>query len=167
MDEVKKILITVNDSSQNLPILAEESSSKTVQVLHVDDDVNFLEATKDFIECFTKLPSNDIEIVVNSYHSPETALHDLTFHQYDLIITDFKMPNMNGLKFLEKMRSLNSIVPSVMLSSDKKEEIAKMDDHKYIDYFHLEKKSGVLFKLLNLISALNKTNYNCTSLIEA
>ena len=73
-----------------------------MRILLVDDDVisiKFLRASlEQYGECCITLDGCDaVDVVLKSLVSGET---------YDLICLDIMMPNMNGLKALEQIRSL-------------------------------------------------------------
>jgi len=44
------------------------------------------------------------------------ALEKFSKEQPDLVITDFKMPGMNGSELTQKMKSINSKTPVIMLT---------------------------------------------------
>ena len=46
------------------------------------------------------------------------ALHLFGEHNFDLVITDFNMPNMNGNELSKKIKELKSDVPIIMITSD-------------------------------------------------
>src|SRR5579872_7346446 len=47
---------------------------------------------------------------------PEDALALCKQRKFDLIVTDFKMPNMNGIEFIRQLRLANIQVPVILLS---------------------------------------------------
>ena len=42
--------------------------------------------------------------------------------EYDLVITDWNMPNMNGLDLLESIRATGSTVPVLMITTESEKE---------------------------------------------
>lgn len=54
------------------------------------------------------------EIVTTSL--PHEALEMCSIQKFDLIITDFKMPRMNGIEFIRHLRLVNKTVPVILLS---------------------------------------------------
>ncbi len=74
---------------------------KPIRVLYVDDEQNLLVMAKRFLEAI------DSEMMVNVLSSPEDALEIIDFYQ--CIITDFKMPKMDGLEFANKIREKSNI----------------------------------------------------------
>jgi two-component system C4-dicarboxylate transport response regulator DctD len=87
------------------------------RVLLLDDDREILEI------CTEILTSQDFE--VSAFDNPEQALKALTDGQLtDVIITDFRMPGMNGLQFLEQLNLMNVLVPIVMFTGVADKELA-------------------------------------------
>jgi CheY-like chemotaxis protein len=74
----------------------------------VDDNCHGLSARKSILEEF------GYETVVCS--DPITALAEFSQSAYDLIITDYKMPGMNGLQLIRKVREINADVPVILIS---------------------------------------------------
>ncbi|OLS25193.1 MAG: Response regulator SaeR [Candidatus Heimdallarchaeota archaeon LC_3] len=118
----------------------------TISVLHVDDDENFLEMTQIFIKKIDKPIRIDITT------SPEKALYKLRETEYDIIISDYLMPNMNGLTLLKEIRKIDQEIPFVMLTGRGREEIAIEAINLGADYY-LQKGIGIdsLFAELNNI----------------
>lgn len=46
------------------------------------------------------------------------ALEALAQHNPDIILTDWNMPNMNGLEFVQKVRETNKHIPMVMVTTE-------------------------------------------------
>ena len=81
---------------------------RKLRVLYVDDEENPLVIAKTFLEKI------DSEMLVNILSSPEEALNIID--SYQCIITDFKMPKMDGLEFAQKIRE-KSKVPIILYTS--------------------------------------------------
>lgn len=74
---------------------------RTLRVLYVDDEDNPLVIAKKHLEKI------DSEMLVNVLSSPEDALQIID--SYHCIITDYKMPKMDGLEFAQKIREKSNI----------------------------------------------------------
>lgn len=75
---------------------------------------------------------------VTSFNSPKEALEYLENNEIDLIISDFIMPQMNGIDFLEKAKKLHSEVSTILLTgyADKENAIRAINEigiFKYIE----------------------------------
>ena len=70
---------------------------ESLRVLHVDDDTSFLSVSKMILE-----GENKFEI--DSATSVDEAFEKLKVQSYDAIVSDFEMPQKNGLDFLKELR---------------------------------------------------------------
>ena len=75
--------------------------SNNIRVLYVDDEENPLIITKEYLERIDK------EITVNILSSPEEALN--IFDSFDCIVSDYKMPKMDGLELAINIRKKSSV----------------------------------------------------------
>ena len=96
------------------------ANMKKIRVLYVDDEENPLIIAKTFLEKI------DSEMLVNVLSSPDEALK--LIDSYQCIITDYKMPKMDGLEFAQKIRE-KSNVPIILYTAWGNDEIfAKVID---------------------------------------
>lgn len=79
-----------------------------MHVLLVDDDLDVLAANARFLRV------NDIHVDVAE--SASTALRRLSEHEIDVIVTDLRMPNTNGLDFAKLARETRPLIPIVFFS---------------------------------------------------
>lgn len=84
------------------------SSSGPFRILLVDDNQLGLLARK------TVLIELGYEIVTAS--SAQEALGEFSRGNFDLLVTDFKMPKMNGKELVERVRRIAPAVPIILLS---------------------------------------------------
>lgn len=85
-----------------------ENESECLQVLLVDDDLDVLAANARFLRV------NDIDVVVAE--SVSTALLRLSEQDIDVIVTDLRMPQSNGLEFARQARETRPLIPIVFFS---------------------------------------------------
>ena len=88
-----------------------------IRVLHVDDDDDFLIISKRFLE---RQGSFQLETV----SSVKEAMQKIKQKKYDVIISDYQMPEMNGLDLLKELRAGENDVPFILFTGECKEEIA-------------------------------------------
>jgi len=88
------------------------------RVLHVDDDADLAELTATFLE--REAPTLDVETVT----SADDALDRLDDATYDCIISDYEMPGMNGIEFLEAVRATYPELPFILYTGKGSEEVA-------------------------------------------
>jgi YesN/AraC family two-component response regulator len=99
------------------------------RVLFVDDEANLLEGLK---RIFRK-KKDDWEMVF--LDEGVKALDYLSKNTIDFLITDYKMPGMNGLELLTHVKEKYPKIKRVILSGQSEEEIfdrASVLAHKYL-----------------------------------
>ncbi len=74
----------------------------------VDDEINILKALR------RALGRQGWEIL--TFNSPTEALKELEFERIDLVISDYKMPEMSGTDFLKKLEKLQPDACRIILS---------------------------------------------------
>lgn len=87
-----------------------------IRALYVDDEPDLLAIGKHFLE-----RSGEIEIDTAS--SPNEAVEKLRCNQYDTIISDYQMPEMNGLELLKQVRSTIGKIPFIIFTGKGREEV--------------------------------------------
>ncbi|HUV24163.1 MAG TPA: response regulator [Methanomassiliicoccales archaeon] len=88
-----------------------------IRVLLVDDEPNLLEMSKDYMESMGGL---DIIVV----DSAPTALGILEIEQFDIIVSDYQMPDKDGIEFLKELRSNGDDTPFILFTGRGREEVA-------------------------------------------
>ena len=81
---------------------------KVFRVLLVDDNRNGLLARKSVLE--------EHGYQVTAYSSPHDALAEFCEQTYDLVVTDYRMPRMNGAQLIAEMRLITPKIPIVLIS---------------------------------------------------
>jgi len=99
-----------------------------IRVLMVDDDSVMLDLTTIFLE-----KSGDIE--VNAVQSAKAAMEKLQTTYYDVIISDYIMPEMDGLTFLKTLRDRNFDIPFILFTGKGREEVVIEALNRGADYY--------------------------------
>jgi len=86
------------------------------RVLVVDDEPAFLELTRAWLE-----RSGDMQI--DTVTSPVQGLRMLTETRYDVIVSDYEMPEMDGIAFLKEIRRQGMAIPFIIFSGRGREEV--------------------------------------------
>ena len=82
----------------------------TARILIVDDDPALLQALTATVSFRMKA------LVVDAAESPRAALERLSGINYDAIISDVKMPEMDGWVLLQEIRKIRSGIPVILMS---------------------------------------------------
>ncbi|MBC7607010.1 MAG: response regulator transcription factor [Burkholderiales bacterium] len=121
--------------------------SNTIRVVLADDHVFVRDGIKSLLE-----NEANIEVVGEATDGLE-ALKSVEINQPDLLILDIRMPNMNGIEVVEKLRSQNNLVKIVMLSMHESEEYVLKSIKAGADGYLLKGSSKEEFlKALNTVS---------------
>ena len=95
-----------------------DSSIDPVTVLFVDDDP----ATRDLAE--RSVERSHPHLDVTTLASPGAALEYLESESVDCVVTDYAMPRMDGMAFLEAIRRTDAELPVVFFTGKGNEEVA-------------------------------------------
>ena len=87
-----------------------------IHVLYVDDDPHLLEIGKLYLE-------KGGQFTVDTLLSAIGALEKLTTEQYDAIISDYQMPDMDGIVFLKQIKASGNITPFIIFTGRGREEV--------------------------------------------
>nr|WP_256403815.1 PAS domain S-box protein [Halorubrum salinum] len=106
-----------------------------VHVLCVDDNENLLDLAEIFLE-----QEHDL-LSVHTERHVEGAVEYLAAHGTDCIVSDYDMPEYNGIEFLEQVREMHPDLPFILYTARGSEEVAsKAISAGVTDY--LQKESG-------------------------
>ncbi|AAV45402.1 PAS domain S-box-containing protein [Haloarcula quadrata] len=90
----------------------------SVRVLHVDDEPDFADLTAAYLERTMD------SLTVDTAMRADEVIADRPQDTYDCIISDYDMPGMNGLAFLERIREDAPKLPFILYTGKGSEEIA-------------------------------------------
>lgn len=104
--------------SQNIQFCnTEREPANKVHILLVDDDDDLLYISRRFIEQFEGF-------IVDTVSSAKKGLERLRENSYDAIVSDYDMPELNGIAFFNKVRLEDNLTPFIIFSCKSREEIA-------------------------------------------
>jgi CheY-like chemotaxis protein len=120
------------------------SSVTPAHLLMVDDNRLGLLARKVVME--------ELGYRVTSTTSSTDALERAGKDKFDLIITDYKMPDMDGLVLIAKLRELNLNVPIILISGFA--DALGLDSHNTGADFVIQKSSNEVIHLVRTVKSL-------------
>ncbi|HVP96929.1 PAS domain S-box protein [Methanoregula sp.] len=98
------------------------------RVLYVDDEPGLLEIGKLYLE-------KDGRLSVDGVTSASGALLLMESTSYDAIIADYQMPEMDGIEFLERVRSSGNSIPFILFTGRGREEIVIQALNEGADFY--------------------------------
>ncbi|MBE3116299.1 PAS domain S-box protein, partial [Candidatus Bathyarchaeota archaeon] len=105
-----RIVVEVSD-------LAPSNKKSIIRVLHVDDDSSLLEISKQIL-----MDMGSFEI--DQACCVDEAFKKLAAGQYDVVISDYEMPQKDGLQFLTELREQKYEIPFILFTGKGREEVA-------------------------------------------
>lgn len=140
---------------KHVPLFTEDDMAMLMgkRALIVDDNATNLMILQAFVE--------ELGIYPELCSSPEDATEWVENRPYDLVITDFNMPEMDGLEFSEKIRE-NFSGPILLLSSSQVLPIKKI--RKVVDQYHFKpiRKKQLRYVVLELFKVRKETKQKPT-----
>jgi DNA-binding NtrC family response regulator len=107
------------------------AQARTPLIVIVDDEEMVLTSLRSFLNLET-------DYLVETYTSPKTALAGLDGKPLDLVISDYLMPEMNGIDFLLQVKKVHPFSTRVLLTgyADKENAIKAINEvglYQYIE----------------------------------
>lgn len=121
--------------------------NKPIKVLYVDDERALLEIGKAYLEKLGKFQ-------VSTLLSARDALTHCPIQTFDAIVSDFEMPEMNGIEFLKKTRELYGDIPFILFTGRGREEVVIEALNNGAD-FYLQKGVDCVAQFTELVHKIN------------
>jgi PAS domain S-box-containing protein len=99
-----------------------------ISVLYVDDEPGLLEIGKLFLE-------QNGQFSVDTITSAHAALTRLNTKKFDAIISDYQMPDMNGIEFLRRVRTSGNTIPFILFTGRGREEVVIQALNEGADFY--------------------------------
>jgi PAS domain S-box-containing protein len=119
-----------------------------IKALYVDDEPGLLDIVKAFLE----LSGN---FQVTTFSTAADALKALATEQFDVIISDYQMPVMDGIEFLKKVKSEHITTPFVLFTGKGREEVVIEAVNNGAD-FYIRKGTDTKAQFAELINVINQ-----------
>jgi Response regulator containing CheY-like receiver, AAA-type ATPase, and DNA-binding domains len=89
-----------------------------VNILHVDDDPGLVDLAS---EC---LPREDESFTVKTETDPTAVPGRLEDERVDCIVSDYEMPEIDGLELVERVQSVDASIPFILFTGRGSEAVA-------------------------------------------
>jgi DNA-binding NtrC family response regulator len=86
------------------------------RVLLVDDEPNILSALRRSLAVIDVRQLDGDTLNFETFTSPEAAIKRCDEQDFDLVISDYRMPSMNGVEFLARVMEFQPSVPRMIIS---------------------------------------------------
>jgi DNA-binding response OmpR family regulator len=121
---------------------------EVIRVLYVDDEPYLLEVTREFLQM-------EGGMIVEVSGDAQEALKDMAEQRYDVIISDYQMPIMDGLSFLKAVRERGQSVPFILFTGKGREDVAIQALNNGAD-FYLQKGGDPMVQFKELRNAVKQ-----------
>ncbi|MFC6757674.1 MULTISPECIES: response regulator [Haloarcula] len=100
-----------------------DSSGDPIRVLHVDDDPRLCE----LVELYLERERSGLDCRVRTETSATAVLETIQSGDatVDCLISDYRMPGMNGIELLERVRETHPELPVLLFSGEETNEVAR------------------------------------------
>lgn len=107
----------VNKDCTKEKTYAASNKTEAIHVLHVDDDPSMLQVSKELL-------LTEGNFTIDTATSVKEAHNKLKTQTYDAIISDYDMPQKNGLQFLQELKNQKTQTPFILFTGKGREEVA-------------------------------------------
>ncbi len=99
-----------------------------ISVLYVDDEASLLDIAKTYLE-------RTGDFSVETATSAPEAIALLQERAFDAIISDYQMPEMDGIAFLQQVRSKGDTIPFILFTGRGREEVVIQALNEGADFY--------------------------------
>jgi YesN/AraC family two-component response regulator len=132
-----------------------DQHNRPKRILIVDDESTLVFFLKQGLQ------ESGIQCLVDDASSGEEALTKLTYNRYDVLITDLKMPGINGFTLLEVARSLHADIRVILMTAfGSPEVLAEASRLKVDGYLTKPFPTAQLQDIVKTILTINSTLEN-------
>ena len=99
-----------------------------ISALYVDDEINLLDITKEFLE-------KGREFRIDTAQSVDEALAMMKEKDYDVVISDYLMPEKDGIEFLSEIRGTGNNIPFIIFTGRGCEDVVIQAINNGADFY--------------------------------
>lgn len=122
--------------------------TETLSVLYVDDEPDLLEIAKIFLE-----KSGEFRVTTST--SAQESLESPQIASYDVIVSDYQMPRMDGITFLKAVRERFGDIPYILFTGRGREEVVIEALNEGAD-FYLQKGGDIKSQFAELMHKIRQ-----------
>jgi len=115
-------------SGISIPASQDREEPARISLLYVDDDPDQLSLCKIFLE-------RTGDFLVDTTVSPKTALQMIQSSGYTVIVSDYQMPEMNGIEFFSEVERIYGNIPFVLFTAREWEEVFSPGSNETMDFY--------------------------------
>jgi len=125
------------------------------RILIVDDEPDMLMLLRMIIE-------DNTDYDVETTNNPSEGLKNLTEKEYDLVITDLKMPGMDGIELFDELKEIRPGIPVIIITAYGSLETADEAMKKGVADFITKpfRKDHILFTIKRVLELVNVKKEN-------
>jgi DNA-binding NtrC family response regulator len=132
------------------------------RILLVDDEANILSALRRSLAAIEADRLDGEALKLDLLTSPEAAIERCEETEFDLVITDYRMPSMNGVDFLIRLMDIQPNVPRVIISgyADREAIIAAVNEAQLTRFIQKPWDDGELQSaVVAILTNANRRNF--------
>lgn len=125
--------------------------AEMIRILHIDDNPDDLELSKLLLEHMSA------DVSVSSAATASEAVASIAQQEYDCIICDYNLPDVDGLSLLQNLRQNGDSTPFIILTGEGNEEVAATALRSGADDYYVKKTGTAHYRdMLGRIRRLNE-----------
>ncbi len=109
-------------------VVVDLNEKKPIRVLHVDDELCLLKIARQCLEMEGRFQ-------VDTVSSVKEAMEKMSNGSYDAVISDYQMPEKDGLEFLKELRQNGNDIPFIVFTGKGREEMVIKALNLGADYY--------------------------------
>jgi len=127
--------------------MSSRTTSKPLKIMLVEDSEHDLLAFRRAIS------KSNLNAEITHFSRAETAISVLSEKaaEFDILVSDYKLPGMTGLELFENLRTFNAFLPVIMLTGSGSEELAVDALKTGVDDYLVKDPENKYLELLPLV----------------